>query len=152
MAQKQTRATFRQFVMSSEVETSLTISVAEVQSESSRDSSTPLGMTTDTSESLSSPVDYISTNVADTIRHIYVHVPFCARICPYCAFYKELLDRSQTQRFCEALLSELRQQAQDRPAFATPTAGRHLLPSTIYFGGGTPTALTTGQLEFLLDG
>src|SRR5437763_3337448 len=86
------------------------------------------------------------------IRHIYVHIPFCARICPYCAFYKELLDRSQTQRFCEALLSELRQQTKDRPAFARPTAGRHLLPSTIYFGGGTPTALTTGQLEFLLGG
>lgn len=79
---------------------------------------------------------------ADTIRHVYVHIPFCARICPYCAFYKELLDRSQTERFCRALLRELYQQSQDR----------HLLPSTIYFGGGTPTALTTAQLEFLLDG
>src|SRR5438552_1122667 len=78
----------------------------------------------------------------DTIRHIYVHIPFCARICPYCAFYKELLDRSQTPRFCEAILRELKQQAKDR----------HLLPSTIYFGGGTPTALTTSQLEFLLGG
>src|SRR5205807_3389357 len=76
------------------------------------------------------------------IRHIYVHIPFCARICPYCAFYKELLDRSQTPRFCDALLGELRHQAQDR----------HLLPSTIYFGGGTPTALTTAQLKFLLGG
>ncbi len=85
---------------------------------------------------------YISNSVTDAIRHIYVHIPFCARICPYCAFYKELLDRAQTQRFCEALLSELRQQTQDR----------HLLPSTIYFGGGTPTALTTAQLEFLLGG
>ena len=78
----------------------------------------------------------------DTIRHLYVHIPFCARICPYCAFYKDLLDRSQTGRFCEALVSELRQHAQDR----------HLLPSTIYFGGGTPTALTTSQLEFVLRG
>jgi oxygen-independent coproporphyrinogen III oxidase len=85
--------------------------------------------------------------LSDTIRHIYVHIPFCARICPYCAFYKELLDRSQTQRFCEALLSELRQHVLARPA-----AGRRLLPSTIYFGGGTPTALTTAQLEFLLGG
>jgi oxygen-independent coproporphyrinogen-3 oxidase len=83
-----------------------------------------------------------SATAAGTVRHIYVHIPFCARICPYCAFYKELLDRSQTPRFCEAILRELGRQAQDR----------HLLPSTIYFGGGTPTALTTSQLEFLLGG
>jgi len=49
------------------------------------------------------------------IRHIYVHIPFCARICPYCAFYKELLDRSETARFCEAILRDLDQQ---RAAFA----------------------------------
>src|SRR5205085_9263479 len=124
--------------MSSEAETSLTISGTEVHSETLGDSS--------------AQATAVIPPLQNMIRHIYVHIPFCARICPYCAFYKELLDRSQTQRFCEALLSELRQQAQDRPAFARPTAGRHLLPSTIYFGGGTPTALTTGQLEFLLGG
>jgi len=76
------------------------------------------------------------------IHHLYVHIPFCARICPYCAFYKDLLDRSQTSRFCEAILRELDQQCAKFP----------LAPETIYFGGGTPTALTTSQLEFLLDG
>ena len=79
----------------------------------------------------------------NTIRHIYVHIPFCARICPYCAFYKDLLDRSQTSRFCEALLQEL--VGRDRRA-------RRLIPSTIYFGGGTPTALNIAQLDFLLRG
>jgi oxygen-independent coproporphyrinogen-3 oxidase len=78
----------------------------------------------------------------DMIRHIYVHIPFCARICPYCAFYKTLMDRSQTQRFCQAILRELEQHV----------ASRKILPSTIYFGGGTPTALATSQLEFLLRG
>jgi oxygen-independent coproporphyrinogen-3 oxidase len=78
----------------------------------------------------------------DPIRHIYVHIPFCARICPYCAFYKDLLDRSQTSRFCEAILRDLDQQC----------ASFVLSPQTIYFGGGTPTALTTSQLEFLLGG
>jgi oxygen-independent coproporphyrinogen III oxidase len=78
----------------------------------------------------------------DMIRHLYVHIPFCARICPYCAFYKDLLDRSQTQRFCEALLRDLDQQ---RATFAVS-------PKTIYFGGGTPTALGISQLEFLLGG
>src|SRR6266481_3400999 len=82
----------------------------------------------------------ITTN---PIHHIYVHIPFCARICPYCAFYKDLLDRSQTWRFCEAVLQELAER--DRRA-------RRLLPSTIYFGGGTPTALNIAQLELLLRG
>ena len=81
-------------------------------------------------------------STVNSIRHIYVHIPFCARICPYCAFYKDLLDRSQTGRFCEAILRDLDQQC---ASFA-------LTPETIYFGGGTPTALTTSQLEFLLGG
>jgi oxygen-independent coproporphyrinogen-3 oxidase len=79
---------------------------------------------------------------ANSIRHIYVHIPFCARICPYCAFYKDLLDRSQTSRFCEAILRELDRQC----------ASFTLSPETIYFGGGTPTALTTSQLEFVMGG
>jgi oxygen-independent coproporphyrinogen III oxidase len=76
------------------------------------------------------------------IRHIYVHIPFCARICPYCAFYKDLLDRSQTQRFCEAVLCELEEK----------TSVFGVVPKTIYLGGGTPTALSTSQLEYLLEG
>src|SRR5437773_11098558 len=80
------------------------------------------------------------------IRYLYVHIPFCARICPYCAFYKDLLDRSQTGRFCEAILRELE-------LYQGTGNGRSLLrPSTIYFGGGTPTALSIAQLELLLRG
>jgi oxygen-independent coproporphyrinogen-3 oxidase len=84
------------------------------------------------------------------VRHIYVHIPFCARICPYCAFYKDLLDRSQTWRFCEALLQEL---GECHPVYP-PSAdrARRVVPSTIYFGGGTPTALNIAQLEMLLRG
>jgi oxygen-independent coproporphyrinogen-3 oxidase len=77
-----------------------------------------------------------------TVSHLYVHIPFCARICPYCAFYKERADPSQTQRFCEALLREIE----------TVTEHHRLKLETIFFGGGTPTALTTTQLEFLLGG
>jgi oxygen-independent coproporphyrinogen-3 oxidase len=77
-----------------------------------------------------------------TVSHLYVHIPFCARICPYCAFYKERADSSQTQRFCEALLGEI-DEVRDR---------FDLKLETIFFGGGTPTALTTAQLEFLLGG
>src|SRR2546427_9129686 len=78
----------------------------------------------------------------EPIRHIYAHIPFCARICPYCAFYKDLLDRSQTWRFCEAILCELDGQ---RTCF-------EISPKTVYFSGCTPTALTTSQLQFLVEG
>ncbi len=80
--------------------------------------------------------------VVAPVRHLYVHIPFCARICPYCAFYKERADPAQTARFCQALLAEL-----ERPA-----ESYFLQPETIFFGGGTPTALTTTQLELLLGG
>lgn len=83
------------------------------------------------------------------VRHIYVHIPFCARICPYCAFYKDLLDRSQTSRFCEAMVRELAMR--DHSLLAVEKT-RRVLPSTIYFGGGTPTALSIAQLELLLNG
>ena len=84
----------------------------------------------------------LNVKCARPVRHLYVHIPFCARICPYCAFYKERADPAQTQRFCEALLDEL----------ASAAAIVPLELETIFFGGGTPTALTTAQLEFLLNG
>ncbi|MDB6147329.1 MAG: hemN, partial [Spartobacteria bacterium] len=85
---------------------------------------------------------WIQRDIKDPIRHLYVHIPFCARICPYCAFYKERLDRSQTERFCQAILRELEGHARTL----------EINPETIFFGGGTPTALTTAQLEALLNG
>jgi len=84
----------------------------------------------------------IQPRTSEVVSHLYVHIPFCARICPYCAFYKERADSSQTQRFCEALLREIED----------VTARFTLKPETIFFGGGTPTALTTAQLKFLLGG
>src|SRR5437660_11740861 len=88
----------------------------------------------------------------DMIRHIYVHIPFCARICPYCAFYKDLLDRSQTWRFCEALLCELgslvgTSRCPESVRESALRADSTIRPSTIYFAGGTPTALNIAQLE-----
>ena len=74
------------------------------------------------------------------VRHLYVHIPFCPKVCPYCSFYKEASDRNKTKAFLDALLDE-----------AAQSAGE-LRPETIFFGGGTPTALSTTQLEFLIRG
>lgn len=74
------------------------------------------------------------------IEHLYAHIPFCPKVCPYCSFYKEASDRNKTQAFLDALLAEA--------ATHAPT----LRPVTIFFGGGTPTALSTPQLETLING
>lgn len=74
------------------------------------------------------------------VRHLYVHIPFCPKVCPYCSFYKEASDRNKTKSFLEAMLKE------------AESAARGLRPESVFFGGGTPTALSTGQLEFLING
>jgi oxygen-independent coproporphyrinogen-3 oxidase len=93
-------------------------------------------------ENVQRPTPNLHCRTLEAVSHLYVHIPFCGRICPYCAFYKERADSSQTQRFCEALLRET-EELRDRFV---------IRPDTIFFGGGTPTALTTAQLEFLLGG
>jgi len=77
------------------------------------------------------------------VRHLYVHIPFCPKVCPYCSFYKEASDRNKTQAFVDAVLSEAR-------AFAA--SGGAIRPETIFFGGGTPTALSTNLLRQLIVG
>src|SRR5207245_752502 len=80
------------------------------------------------------------THISSVIRYLYVHFPFCARICPYCAFYKTRGSATEVARFCEALVSEAKRVAKKFP----------LALETIFFGGGTPTALSTIQLKNLL--
>jgi oxygen-independent coproporphyrinogen III oxidase len=101
-----------------------------------------VGKQGDTAPRLQSAAGDAYRDQSDMIRHLYVHIPFCARICPYCAFYKDKLDRSQTGRFCQAIVGELE----------GLTRQFDIRPATIFFGGGTPTALTTEQLEFLFAG
>jgi oxygen-independent coproporphyrinogen-3 oxidase len=75
------------------------------------------------------------------VRHLYVHIPFCPKVCPYCSFYKEASDRNKTQSFLDAVLLELEAFGAER-----------VRPSTIFFGGGTPSALSPRQLSYLLGG
>ena len=78
-----------------------------------------------------------------------MHIPFCPKVCPYCSFYKEASDRHKTRAFLDAVLAELDNQV---ARLAAEAGGRALRPRTIFFGGGTPSALSTSQLEYLLGG
>ncbi len=73
------------------------------------------------------------------IEHLYVHVPFCAKKCAYCAFYSEVGDGERINRYVEALVREMELVAAD------------LQPKTIFFGGGTPSLLNLRQWERVLQ-
>ncbi|MFT0790263.1 coproporphyrinogen III oxidase [Streptococcus oralis subsp. dentisani] len=69
----------------------------------------------------------------------YVHIPFCTQICYYCDFSKVFIKNQPVDSYLEHLLEEF--QSYDIQKL-----------STLYIGGGTPTALSAPQLEVLLDG
>src|SRR5262249_5821755 len=69
---------------------------------------------------------------------LYVHVPFCAQKCSYCAFYSEASSGDLINRYVSALIRELELTAAD------------LKPRTVFFGGGTPSLLNLRQWEQIL--
>lgn len=76
------------------------------------------------------------------IRHLYIHIPFCHRICPYCGFYKHLPGKADYRGFVEALQQEAAWAAQ-RWA---------IQPQTIAVGGGTPSILPAPVWTGLVEG
>jgi oxygen-independent coproporphyrinogen-3 oxidase len=74
------------------------------------------------------------------VRHLYVHLPFCAHRCGYCDFVTVVGRGGEHGSYAEALLAELRLE------------GGLLAPrlDTIFLGGGTPTFTEGEALERLL--
>jgi putative oxygen-independent coproporphyrinogen III oxidase len=77
---------------------------------------------------------------AGPVRHLYVHLPFCASRCGYCDFVTAVGRNGQHAAYVEALLVELELER-------GPLA-REL--ETVFLGGGTPTFTEPGPLERLL--
>src|SRR5204862_8079940 len=82
------------------------------------------------------------------MRHLYVHVPFCARRCSYCDFAIAVRKRIPAREYVDAVLQELRFLGMTDPVAVTDP-GREVL-ETIYFGGGTPSLLPPDALATLL--
>ncbi len=66
---------------------------------------------------------------------IYIHIPFCAAKCNYCAFNSKVSGDDERAAYVDALTTEIKNCAAPEKI------------STIYFGGGTPTILNLAQLE-----
>ena len=70
-------------------------------------------------------------------KSLYIHIPFCEHLCPYCDFTKLFYFEKFSKPYLEALFQEI--------------DSYHLKKmDTIYIGGGTPTSLNDVEFESLL--
>jgi oxygen-independent coproporphyrinogen-3 oxidase len=75
---------------------------------------------------------------------LYVHIPFCANICYYCACNKVITkDRSRAEPYLQSLFREIEMVSQH--------VGENQQIQQLHFGGGTPTFLAHDQLRALMD-
>src|SRR5215470_11136322 len=78
---------------------------------------------------------------------IYIHIPFCATRCHYCNFATGGYESELARRYTAAVREEIGR--------ADVSSGSMTLMmrrvDTIYFGGGTPTTLTVGQISSLIE-
>lgn len=87
--------------------------------------------------------------VATEAAGLYVHIPFCSAICPYCDFAVARGGGADRERFVEALVEEIDLFGCGERERSWPGEAERFGTSrfdTVYFGGGTPSALSLEQL------
>jgi len=77
---------------------------------------------------------------SDCLAGLYVHVPFCTSVCPYCDFAVTIAGGERRQAFLAAVDVE-----------AARSADLGLAFDTVYLGGGTPSSLSPDELARLVD-
>ncbi|HEV2712692.1 MAG TPA: radical SAM family heme chaperone HemW [Gaiellaceae bacterium] len=78
---------------------------------------------------------------APPVRHLYIHLPFCAHRCGFCDFVTVVGRREQHRAYADALLAELELERR--------VVAERL--DTVFLGGGTPTFTDPAELFRLLD-
>ncbi len=72
-------------------------------------------------------------------KAIYIHIPFCKSICSYCDFCKFLYNEKWVGAYLTALKREIKDRYMDDDI------------TTIYIGGGTPSALSCDEIKRLME-
>ncbi|MFO7973870.1 MAG: radical SAM family heme chaperone HemW [Candidatus Hydrogenedentota bacterium] len=70
---------------------------------------------------------------------VYLHVPYCRTLCPYCDFNRVRIDEAPPEAYVDALVTEI------ETFSARDTA------ETVFIGGGTPSLLRLHQLDRILQ-
>lgn len=71
------------------------------------------------------------------MKSVYIHIPFCEKICSYCDFCKMFYNEQMVDKYLDQLEREVR------------TLYKGEMLDTIYIGGGTPSCLSLRQLQRL---
>lgn len=75
------------------------------------------------------------------INYIYLHIPFCIKKCNYCSFFSVKSNAEFINNYIRFLKNEIKLYQKKYS----------ILPKTIYFGGGTPSLLSYGQINDILS-
>ena len=70
---------------------------------------------------------------------LYVHIPFCAKKCPYCDFFSKDYGQQEVRRYTQALCRRMEQ-----------FSATDICADTLYLGGGTPSLLQPTEVEAIL--
>lgn len=75
---------------------------------------------------------------------VYVHVPFCEKICVFCPFNKVSFQQEEVNQYVESVKNEMK-------IYGSTNYIKNTDIDSIYFGGGTPSSLSAEQLVDLLN-
>lgn len=77
-------------------------------------------------------------------RLVYLHIPFCATHCTFCGFYQNRFDEDHCTHYANALIREIEMEADSVLHQSAPI-------HAVYFGGGTPSALSADSLAKIIS-
>lgn len=84
-----------------------------------------------------------SSLLSDLSACVYVHVPFCSRLCRFCNLRRQVSDPPQD--YVQTILSQM-------GSFSHLPSVENMRINAVYFGGGTPTVLSPSDLGMILNG
>ena len=73
---------------------------------------------------------------------LYLHIPFCRQICPYCPYNKEIYHPEVAERYADAVKKEI-------DIYSELTGNKPV--TSFYIGGGTPTTMLHSGLDRILE-
>ena len=85
----------------------------------------------------------INSPASDKARVAYIHIPFCSRRCSYCGFFQNMNTPDNMNLYTAMLVQEIQQSAAYQFVNSAPL-------QAVYFGGGTPSALSATNIADLL--